>query len=456
MSKFCHKCGSPLLEGFQFCEKCGAPVAPEKPQSELLPQEAPVEPQPELLPQEAPIEPQPIKPAGQTPPPYNPPAPQKKSNKGLMIGIVCAAVVIAALLVVFLVPGIITPAAKNVSNEDKGLLPLPADLVYTEGKPVVTCSYDAPEVIVPAIYRSIDYVVFLKCWSDNGKSDLMVSVEIPGFTQKYEQKITVTRAETQLKIVPPIADGAVKTLNSSKDAQLVVSVKDINTGEVIVQDSKPVKLYSRYDMQWVAADGTPYYENYLAWVTPEAPEIKDLLRSSADALSELTGGQYTSIVGYQNMGLPEIDRTEYQAAAMMYALAKYYQVKYVMTPISSTSTELQRCATPAEVLKNRSGICCETAATMASAIQSTGMHAVLILLPGHMQTAVEIAPNSGEYLLIETTALDAAAAGYLRYGPDEPVFKYFSKEQWAAYVGQEGYDVIDCNLAADLKIRSID
>ena len=42
-------------------------------------------------------------------------------------------------------------------------------------------------------------------------------------------------------------------------------------------------LYSRYDMQWMDAQGTPYYENILAWVTPEAEEIRTLLLGVIEA-----------------------------------------------------------------------------------------------------------------------------------------------------------------------------
>ena len=429
MNNFCEKCGTPLKEGFAFCEKCGHKIPTSDPVAAASLQDASAG-------QDTVYAPVPLKPV--------------KKNKGLVIGIICAAVVVAALLVVFLVPGIMKPAIDTSAVAAVTLEPLPADLVYNEAKVKVQCTYDSPDVIIPAIYRSMDYIVYMKCWSDNGNTDLMVTVEIPGFTQKYEQKISVTRAETQLKIRPPLAEGAVKTLNSSKNTQLVVSVKDINTGEVIVQDSKEIKLYSRFDMQWQDENGTAYYENFLAWMTPEAPEVKELVRYSADALNELFG--YTSVVGYQPMGnLTQSQGTASQAAAMMYAMAKYYQVKYVATPFSATDTALQRCATPAEVLNNRAGLCCETAVTLASALQATGMHAELILLPGHMQTAVETWPDTGEYILIETTALDNAAAQDWNN-----VIGVYTKDEWTKYVGQEGYTVIDCDLAQALQIQSID
>ncbi|NMA24361.1 MAG: hypothetical protein GX936_01695, partial [Clostridiales bacterium] len=285
----------------------------------------------------------------------------------------------------------------------------------------------------------------------------LIEVEIPGFTQKYEQKITITRSETELRIHPPLVDGVAKTLNSSKDAQISISVIDLNNGKIILKDTKPVKLYSRYDMQWVGEDGTPYDENILAWVTPEAMEIRELLRWSADACNELTSGQLNAIVGYQEAvsGWSRETLTYVQAYCIMHTMADEFGVKYIMSPFSSTSSELQRIATPSEVLKSASGLCVETSVTLASALQAMNMHAVLILLPGHCQVAVETWYDSGEYLLIETTALENAASAYTDEDFDNVIIP-LSKDEWRLYLSQDGYTAIDCDLSRQLQITSID
>jgi len=80
------------------------------------------------------------------------------------------------------------------------------------------------------------------------------------------------------------------------------------------------------------------------------------------------------------------------------------------------------------------------------------MHPVLILLPGHMQTAVATWYGSGEYYLIETTALtDASNENF-----DDVVIYYLSPDDWEYYLSQEGYIAIDCDLAEQYGIKSID
>lgn len=386
------------------------------------------------------------------------PARTRKSNLGLILGIGAGVVLIAATVVIFLLlPRSGSEPPAGPAPADIKLTPFPAELIVDPSVVNVSCSYETPEYIIPANYRSMNYIVFMQLFADQGSTDLLIEVEIPGFTQKYEQKITITRSETELRIHPPLVDGVAKTLNSSKDAQISISVIDLNNGKIILKDTKPVKLYSRYDMQWVGEDGTPYDENILAWVTPEAMEIRELLRWSADACNELTSGQLNAIVGYQEAvsGWSRETLTYVQAYCIMHTMADEFGVKYIMSPFSSTSSELQRIATPSEVLKSASGLCVETSVTLASALQAMNMHAVLILLPGHCQVAVETWYDSGEYLLIETTALENAASAYTDEDFDNVIIP-LSKDEWRLYLSQDGYTAIDCDLSRQLQITSID
>ncbi len=466
MAKFCEGCGHPLEDNAQFCENCGRKVsgkcvncgsamapgelfcnkcgaragaapAPKPAQAQAPTPQISSQPRPT----QAPVQPVPQVPT--QPRSTQAPAPQlkKKSKAGLVIGL-CAGGVALIVLAVVLIP--LLTAKPVVLNA------FPDNLKVSD-KVKVNCQYTTPEYIIPANYRSMDNIVFMTCWTDTGSSKLMVSVEIPGFTQKYEQLIDVSRAETELSIHPPLLPDVSKNLKSSKDAQLVVTVKDQGTGETIVQDTKSILLYSRNDIQWVGEDGTPYDENILAWVTPEVAEIDTLLRYSAEAANQLYG--LSSIVGYQQVGDWSPAQTTYaQVNSMMYALANTCGVKYVMAPFSSTSKDLQSVKTPAEVINGGAGLCVETAVTMASAIQRTSMHAVIIFSPGHAQVAVETGNQTGEYLLIETTALDAAAAANF----DNVVIYYYTKEEWTQLMAQEGYTAIDCELAGQLHIQAID
>ncbi len=333
-----------------------------------------------------------------------------------------------------------------------GLVELPATLMEGLAKKQVNVTCDSVSEIIPANYRSLDNIAFVSAWSDNGSTDVIISCDIPGFTQKYEKKVSLTRAETQIKIHPPILEGVAGTLNSSKDAQLHIKVTNADTGKVELEESRPVKIYSRFDMQWEDEQDTPNFENVLAWVTPEAPEIKDLMRAAADSIESITDGKITFIGGYQSVtGYSNEEVTVLQAAAVMNALASQMGVKYVATSFSSSSNRMQRIGTPAEVIEHRSGLCIETAVTVAAGLQSQSMHVALLILPTHAQVALETWKGSGDYFLIETTALDAAKSGNFN-----SVLGFYTKAEWTQYIEENQIVIIDCDLAQTLGIRSID
>lgn len=325
-----------------------------------------------------------------------------------------------------------------VANVPASNVPVTIPQKKEPAPPVVT--YDSPSVIRPAIYQSTDYLVNLKGSSEEDK-EVMLTVEIPGFTEKYEQKLTLTPQVTTLKIRPPMIEGVLGTLNIQREAQLRVSVQDVATQKYIIQDTKPVQLLSKNDMKWESDDGSEtYYENICAWVTPESPKIKELLRNSVDQLSIWTEGQLSAIVGYQDVGLSAEDTTYYQVAAMFETMRSYYNVRYTATPISTSGSEAQqRIALPDEVLDQKSGLCIETAVTLASAIEATGMHPMILILPGHAQVAVETWQNSGEYYLVETTALTE---------PDwNNIIYYYDQDQWSQYLADNQVTVVDVELA---------
>jgi hypothetical protein len=358
----------------------------------------------------------------------------KKSKAGLIIGIIAAVLVIAAAVVIFVLPMLNKP-----SKPTNTVVPTAGTKPKEVSPPQY--SYEVPDVIRPALYRSTDYIVYFKGSSEEEK-ELLLTVEVPGFTQKYEQKITLTPQELKMKIRPPLLEGVLKTLNISKEAQIKVTLQDTATQKYLIQDSKPITILSKYDMKWSSEDGSEtYYEDIAAWVTPESPKIKELLRNSVDTLSEMTNGYIDAIVGYQPIsGLQTYEVTWYQIAAIFDTLSNYYGVRYNATPVSTSGSESQqRIALPEDVITQKSGLCIETAVTMASAIEATGMHAMVLILPTHAQVAVEDWSGSGSYYLIETTALTA---------PDwNDIIIYLDSSQWTQYLAQKQVTVIDLEMA---------
>ena len=307
----------------------------------------------------------------------------------------------------------------------------------------------------------MDSAVNLLLYTDKGVCNVLVTAEIAGFTQKYEQKLTLTSEMTYLMIKPPVlAD--MPDLSAAKDTQLTLRVENIDTGEILVQESQPLQLYSIYDYKNYSDEfGIIQNDNILAWVTPESEGVLQVRREAISWLEETLGSSYGILPGYQlaygfRSG-QEAYVTYYEVAAIQSAITRL-GVRYNMGPYSFNAS--QRVLTPDAVLQSKSGICIETAVLMASVLQSAGMHAMIVFTPGHAQTAVETWSGSGEYFLIETTLLPFGATEAELNTLIQPL----SAQDWANYLANAAEKaqqsggmvyVVDCDLATVLDIQGL-
>ena len=328
---------------------------------------------------------------------------------------------------------------------------------YVDKKPEAVIEFSTIDSVFPSNYRSLEYMVIFAGYCDYGELDVLLEVEVPGFTQNYRQKVTLGRQVTKLRIVPPLVTGTID-LNSEKVAQLIYSVTEVDSGKLLVQESKNLKIYSKYDIIW--GDQTnwdAYTDNILAWMTPDAPEITSLKRDAIDYLSFISDGALEGIYGYQDYHYFDHSylNTWAQAVAIQGAMSDIVQVRYNNSWFSMDAQ--QRVKLPSDTLSSRSGLCVETSLVMASALQSSGMHAMLLFPPGHTQVAVEAWPATGDYYLIETTALPMAQDT----DTWNSVVRYLTKDEWWGYISGDGditigpCYVVDCDLGEKLGIRAI-
>lgn len=468
-TKFCVKCGAPLKEGKAFCVKCGAPVEiPENSQPYAAPEQAPSEPAytpPEQASPEAAYtapESESVHPGAsafkkdgaiiQAPPSQLNKIPDtgtvitltpaRRKKTPLLVGIAVLAVAAAIALISLSMTGGSTLPAIAYSYQSEEQLP--------------QVEYEVVDTIYPSLYNTMDSIVNFTATCEQGERDVLVQAEIPGFTQPYEQKFTLSQQITKFYIKPPVLAGDLN-LNSQKAAQLKFSITDLETGKAIVQDSKNVQMMSAYDfILWEDDFGYSNWDNFLAWLTPEDPQVQQLKRYAIEWISQMTGGQFSMMPGYQDTGLfgDQIQmNTFYQALAVQGGMSAM-GVRYNMGSFSmSTSTaQLQRVQLPAETLESLSGVCIETSLVVASALQSAGMNVMLVFPPGHAQVAVECWPNTGEYFLIETTTLPVTEQNM------GGIVTYLTKEQWLQYLqdpwgnGSGGCYILDCGLATPMGI----
>lgn len=475
-----------------------APVAPQGSAYQTPPQQPPAYQAPppqgsayQTPPQQPPAYQSPQAPAYQAPPPqasyqvppqspaYRPAAPSyqygapsaAKAKGGAKTGLIIGGIVLGVAALAVVVVLALSGGKKNAGGEGDEVVMTPsgslsdkvladADLPaisysYVNQEKSVDVDFSASETIYPSLYSTMDSVVNLTATSEGGDTEALVRVEIPGFTQAYEQKVTLSSQITKIYAKPPLLTGDID-LTSSKDAQINITVSDVNTGKIYARESRKVKLMSVYDFAlW--SDEFGMYSDYalLAWLTPESEGILSLRRTAISWLEYYTDGQLNSMPGYQ---LALFGEDEYwlnviwQVIGVQAAMSEL-GMRYNMGSFSMTEGANQRVLLPDDCLYSGSGVCIETALIMASAIQSANMHAMLILPPGHAQVAIEDWDQSGDYWLIETTMLPFDGESDW-----DSFVRYLDSDQWLAYLEDPWGDgsgpcfVIDCDMATPLGI----
>ena len=443
--KYCMQCGAPVEDNSEYCANCGARqsvvAAGDNPAPEAL---SPAN-------NAAPVPPLSQSTFSQTPQPFKGISaqrqPSKKSRKAVPFAILIIAFIAAACIGAYL-----------LFFQEPTTLP-GINYSYLTDEEHIDLSYKAVDVIYPTLYDTLDSIINFTATCEGGEAKVLVSVEIPGFTQPYEQLITLSEQITQIYVRPPILTGEL-TLNTQKKAQIVFTVTNEDTGACVLQETVPITIMSKYDFQlWNDEFGVCTYDNLLAWLTPESDGVLQLQREAVDWLTDFTAGQINSLGGYQNIGGFADDElflnTYYQALAIQAALGGIAEVRYNNASFSVGGADIQRIKTPDEVLATKSGICVETSLVVASALQSAGMHAMIILPPGHAQVAVETWEGSGEYFLIETTYLPLDTTTI-----DQAVL-YLTNDEWDSYIQDpygygDGYGcyVLDCSLIGTYGLSS--
>lgn len=321
-------------------------------------------------------------------------------------------------------------------------------------KTKVMANISCIDTIYPAMYNRLQAVSIVNLSYANGEKDVLVTVEVDGFSQKYEKTITVNQSMQRFYIKPPVISSGLN-LDSQKKTQIKVTITDMDTGSIIASETENVKIMSIND--FILSSNEYGYTNYadvLAWVTPESNYIQELLRIAADNMEEYTG--YNGIAGYQRVAdESDIMLTAYQVYAIQKAISDV-GVRYVMSSysIGEATNATQRVNRPDETLLSKSGICIETSVLMASALQAAGFNSMIVLTTGHCQVAVETWKDSGEYLLIETTVLPVEEPWDSCNGSDylNVVMKDYDIEEWAEYLEPRNGMIYSCDLATYMGI----
>jgi hypothetical protein len=277
-----------------------------------------------------------------------------------------------------------------------------------EQKDEVKVEAEIPEKIMPITYVGENKKLATLKISSPGFGQVKTEIEVKGITNHETQIINLKPESKIYYLSPDITEEGYRNLAESKKAEvsLKVSLLEDDGGEkILIEDNKEIFFYSRNDIIWAEDNGSDNANFAVRWVNKDKDEVKELVRKAAEHMKEL-GGNDSAMVGAQG----DKEESKRQMKAIFLAMAKDYQIRYIMAPFSYDSNDAQKVKPPEEVIRTKSGLCIELSLLMAAALENIGLNPVVVITEDHAWAGLETSPRSNDFIFIETTALENTPA----------------------------------------------
>lgn len=277
-------------------------------------------------------------------------------------------------------------------------------------KPSHIC-VQAPAEVFSAYYPfdlSTHTALFTVTYSSSSPLTLIISVGVVGFTQVETHTVTATNNAQSSGFTPALLDQAVRKSTSDVNTLLRVRVTDTRNTLYYSNDS-PLLLHAHQLMQWVAANRL----KIAAWVTPDDPMVVGLVTRAANRLAGQPAPAPIAMVGY-NHATPLAVRD--QVNAIFDALRLDYHMRYSQESVpyngpGDSSVALENIKLPSEILWQQSGMCIELTVLLASAVESIGLHAEIVIIPGHAFLGVAMTPDDKQFQYWDGVQVNNGVAG---------------------------------------------
>ncbi len=272
----------------------------------------------------------------------------------------------------------------------------------------------------PAVYAGL-YINQLALVKVNVRSAVpsvaRVTVSIPGFTVPQEIDAQSDSTFRSLSFKPSLLSQTALFSSGGAEqqsAQIVATMRI--SGNAMCQTSARLTLYSREWMRWrdpaTGADMTPYIAG---WVTPQAPAIATLIGKASHRLRDHPElyDNLPALFGY-DQGHATAAQVRDEVDALFDTLQSDYHLRYSSDNPPFTSVNSQIVQMPSDILANASptGMCVETTAILASAIERLGMRPYIMFTATHAYLGVALSDSAGaDRAYWETTDLNGNALG---------------------------------------------
>src|SRR5947207_3315243 len=233
-------------------------------------------------------------------------------------------------------------------------------------------------------------------YSSSSPITLLMSVSIEGFSQAEIHTVNATPDVKSISFRPLAMNQALRQLTVDNNTWLHVQITDAARHLYYVDDS-PLLLRSRWLMQWIAANRL----KIAAWVTPDDPAVIALDKQAEALLQSQQQPIPLAMIGYAN-GVASARAVRDQVDAIFDAMRLDYHIHYSQESVpysgpGDTSVALQKIKLPKEVLQQRSGMCIELTALLASAVERIGLHSEIVIIPGHAFLGVAVTTDNTQF-----------------------------------------------------------
>jgi hypothetical protein len=251
--------------------------------------------------------------------------------------------------------------------------------------------------------------VFIIHYSSSSSITLLMSVSIEGFSQPETHTVNATPNVQSISFRPLAMPEALRQLTVDTSTWLQVHITDA-AGYVYYTDDSPLLLRSRWLMQWIAMNRL----KIAAWVTPDDSAVIELDKKAQRLLQSEPQPTPLAMIGYAHGASARAVKD--QVDAIFDAMRLDYHIQYSQESVpyngpGDTSVALQKIKLPEDVLQERSGMCIELAALLASAVESIGLHAEIVIIPGHAFLGVAVTPNNTQFEYWDGVQVNENVAG---------------------------------------------
>lgn len=274
-------------------------------------------------------------------------------------------------------------------------------------------AWSPPTIIYSAFYTSAPSFLSIRYRSPVPET-LAITLGIPHVSEDESIQVQAVPAFQQFVFKPPLLAGpALDSFTGPNQAEGQIRLRVKTSSGMACDTTTPVVIKSRRWMHWLNGP-TEESARYLAeWVTPHVSAIVTFIGKTAAWLRDhpLMYPGTSALEGYgEGHASPQDVRN--QVNALYDTLQSVYHVHYASdNPVYSGD---ERILLPQDILSDAAptGMCLETTAILASAIEYLGMRPYFIIVPGHafLGVALGVSLNSPiEYW--ETSDLNDGADG---------------------------------------------